>query len=128
MNKKEVCPECKRTLRTKNFIFNRLVKKRICRRCDKKIGTNKFYVPFSKKLDFISKYSITEVEKKKLWGKYVKEGCSYQQAWRKVNYLIYNLREQKKIKAAQRKGEYLDKMKKQEQKQEMKKKFVEGLK
>ncbi len=128
MNKKEVCPECKRTLRTKNFIFNRLVKKRICNRCNKKIGTNIFYVPFKEKADFISQYSISEVEKKKLWSKYVKEGCSYKQAWRKVNYLIYGLRKQKKIKAAQRKGEYLDKMYKQEQKQEMKKKFVEGLK
>ena len=128
VNKKEVCPECKRKLRTKCFVFNKLRKKKICRQCDKRIGNNKFYVPFSKKKDFIGKYSINEEEKKKLWGKYVREGCSYQQAWRKVYYLIGGLRRQRKQKATQRRGNFLDKMKQTKQKQEMKEKFIEGLK
>ncbi len=128
MNPKEVCTECKRTLRTKCFVFNRIRKARICRQCDKRIGSNIFYVPFSKKADFIGRYSISEAEKKRLWSQYVREGCSYKQAWRKINYLVYGLRKQRKIRATQRKGEYLDKMKETKQKQEMKKKFVEGLK
>ena len=128
MNKKEVCPECKRTLRTKCFIFNRVKKIRICNRCDKKIGSNIFYVPFKERRDFIGKYSITQEEKNRLFKKFLREGNGEKEAWKKVNYLVYGLRKQRKIKATQRKGEYLGKMAKEKQKQEMKEKFVKGLK
>ncbi len=128
MNKKEVCPECGRTLRTKNFVFNKLRKKKICKQCDKRIGNNIFYVSFKSKTNFIGKYSISEEEKKRLWSKYVNEGCSYRQAWRKVNYLVGGLRRQRKQKAAQRRGEYVDKMSKEKQRKDMKDKFIGGLK
>ena len=127
MNKKEVCPECKRTLRTKSFIFNILVKKRICQRCHKKIGTNKFYVPFKKKLDYISKYSITEEEKKRLHSKFLSQGLGSQEAWRKVYQHI------KLLKAQKQKSRYSDKQRKRyfaikaKERIEQQKKFLEGM-
>ena len=64
MNKKEICPVCKRKLRSNRFLYNRLKKTRICKQCDKRIGNNKFCVPITKKLDRMGNYSINELEKK----------------------------------------------------------------
>ena len=128
MNKKEVCPECKRILRTRCFVFNRIRKTRICNQCDKRIGSNIFYVPFSKKANFIGKYSITEQEKYNLWRKFVNQGLSFKAAWRKVYQHIKLLKQQKE------KSRYSDKQRKRyfaikaEEKREQQKKFIGGLK
>ncbi len=128
MNKKEVCPECKRTLRTKCFVLNRLRKKRICKQCDKRIGSNIFYVPFKKKMDFISKYSLTEEEKKRLHSKFISQGLGSKEAWRKVYQHVRLLKQQKE------KTRYSDKQRKRyfaikaEQRAKQQKRFVEGLK
>ena len=128
MNKKEVCPECKRTLRTKCFVFNVLVKKRICKRCHKKIGTNKFYVPFKERRDFIGKYSITKEEKNRLFGKFVREGLGEKAAWQKVYSHV------KLLGIERKKSRYTDKQRKRyfaikaKEKVGKQKKFLEGLK
>jgi len=128
VSQKEICPECKRTLRIRCFVFNKLLKKRICRQCHSRIGNNKFYVPFKKKSDRMGKYSITEQEKYRLLKKYVSEGNSYQAAWRKVYEFIKQLRQQKK------KSKYTDKQRKRyfaikaKEKATQQKKFLGGLK
>ena len=128
VNKKEICPECKRTLRTKCFVFNKLKKVRICNQCNKRIGNNKFYVPFKKKIDRIGKFSISEVEKKRLWRKYVQQGHSYQIAWRKVYAFINglkNVRRGVKYSDKQRKRHFAIKAK---EKVAQQKEFLGGLK
>ena len=45
MFEKRVCPKCQRHLRTRCFVFNPVLKEKICRRCDKRIGHNIFYEP-----------------------------------------------------------------------------------
>lgn len=128
MNKKEVCTECKRTLRIKLFVINKRLKKRMCKRCDKKTGSNIFYVPFKERRDFIGKYSITKEEKNRLFEKFVREGNGANAAWAKVNKHIYLLGQQRQ------KAQYSSKQRKKhfaieaEKKAEMKKKFTEGLK
>ncbi len=127
VNKKEICPECKRKLRTKCFVFNRLRKTRMCNQCNRRIGNNKFYVPFKTKSDRMGKYNINELEKKRLWQKYVAQGYSHQMAWRKVYASINGLRGMRKGARIQRKKEYVDKMEVNKQRKQMKKQFVEGL-
>jgi len=128
VNKKEICPECKRKLRTKCFIFNRLRKTKICKQCDKRIGSNIFYVPYKKKADFISNYSFSEQEKYKLYRKFISEGLSGEQAWRKVYAHI------KLLKLQKMKTRYSDKQRKRyfaikaKEKAAQQKQFVEGLK
>jgi len=121
MTKKEVCSICKRILRTKCFVFNKLIKEKICLRCDKKIGNNKFYSPskLKKRNDFINKFNITEQEKKVLLrNKSMKE----------INCLCKNLK-RLKIKSFKRKLEEKRKEKLEKQKEKvLNKKFLEGLK
>lgn len=128
MNKKEECPICKRKLRIRCFLFNKVRKERICRQCDKRIGSNKFYVPFAKKKDYIGNYSLTEQEKFKLYQKFTAEGNDSRTAWKKVYHHVNLLKQQKQ------KSMYSDKQRKRyfaqqaEQRKEYQKKFVEGLK
>ncbi len=128
MNKKEECPECKRKLRTKCFVFNKIKKTRICNQCDKRIGSNIFYVPFKQKRDYIGKYSINKQEKYRLWKKYVSQGYGYKNAWRMVYICIGELGNQRRIKNSLRKRDYLGKISKEKQKKDMKEKFIGGLK
>jgi len=128
VNKKEICLECKRLLRTKGFVYNKLLKKRICKQCDKRIGNNKFYVPFKQKSNRVGNYNISELEKKRLWRKYVTQGYSYQIAWRKVYTFINGLSGVRRSVKRQRGKEMMDKTIKEKQRKEMKEKFVRGLK
>ena len=127
MNKKEVCPECKRKLRTKGFVFNKLTKTRICKQCDKRIGHNKFYVPFKQKSDRMGRYSINELEKKRLLQKYVSQGNNYQMAWRKVYAFMNGLRGVRMGARRQRGKEIIDKTIEETKRKQIQEKFVGGL-
>ena len=64
-NKKK-CPECGRTLRTKNFVLNKL-KGLVCKQCDKRIGNNKWFNPKKdRRNEKIGKFNMTTEEKKAL--------------------------------------------------------------
>jgi hypothetical protein len=77
-NTKKKCPECGRTLRVKNFVVNKLKGILVCKRCDKKIGNNKWFVPKGQRRnDKIGRFNMTTEEKKVL----VKSGKS----WKQVN-------------------------------------------
>ncbi len=119
-NPKRVCPNCNILKRTKCFHHNRVLKKDVCTTCNKKIGNNIFYVPFEKRGDYIGKYSITELEKKRLFIKY--------RSWDKVNEHIELLKKQKsKTKYSEKERKRYFAMKAEQQKQQQKK-FLEGLK
>ncbi|HDK42158.1 MAG TPA: hypothetical protein ENG87_02160 [Candidatus Pacearchaeota archaeon] len=127
-NKKEVCPICNRKLRIKCFVFNPLEKKKICTQCDKRIGHNKFYVPFKKKGDYIGKYNLNDLEKKRLTKKYEMLGYGHENALRIVSNRIIGLSKvrtkQWKLKKGIKIKENMDKRKQRE----LNKKFIEGLK
>lgn len=116
MNIKKECPNCKRKLRTRCFVFNRVVKEEICRTCDKKIGSNPFY---TKKKETIGKYNMTATEKKVLANK---------KGWKAVNSECLGLQ---KIKKRESKRKRLSRRRfkiKESENKELNKKFVEGLK
>lgn len=53
---------CHRKLRTRCFVYNKLKKKLMCHQCDKRIGSNKFYITKNKQ-ERIGKYTMTDTEK-----------------------------------------------------------------
>src|SRR6056297_2846120 len=114
---KKRCPNCQRMLRTKNFIYNRVAKEDICRTCNKKIGTNIFYSQEEKGNKYISKYSITEDEKKVL---------AANNGWERKNKTRAGLKTMNKVKKKNKKKEKELKMQSKEQKKLNRKKFLEG--
>ena len=113
---KEVCPECGRLLRLKWFTYNPILEKRVCKRCDKRIGHNQFYEPKikgSKRKKRPLNYSITRDESQVLYNK---KGNNKQ-----VNFLKHY------INKFYQKKRYEEKIKKIKDK-ERQKKFIEGLK
>lgn len=117
---KKVCPNCKKVKRTNCFVYNRVQKREICKMCNKKIGNNIFYVPFAKQKDYISRYNITEEEKKRLLKKY----GNWKDVWNHIKMLKNQKRETKdQVKSRKR---YFAMRKKE--KAEQQKKFLEGLK
>ncbi len=127
MNKKEVCPICHRKLILKHFVYNKLIKKRICERCDKRIGHNKWYISKEKE-DHIGKYSLSDLEKKRLWEKYVHQGYSYHMAWRMVYNRINGLRRVREKQRKLKRGLMIKQNENRRKEEGLKKKLVEGLK
>jgi len=124
-NKRYVCPDCKKK-------FSKLQKCRDgikrCQHCKNKIPTNKFYIPKEKRNQFIGNFYITDKEKELLHKHFMLQGCDSIQAWNRVNKHIRILRaikrRRRKLKTIKRNRE----MKKKQEIQEQKKKFLEGLK
>jgi hypothetical protein len=120
-NNKKKCPKCGRILRKKNFIFNQLEKIEVCNRCNKKIGTNKWFIPKEiRNEERITRYGMSYQEKKFL----NKNGHS----WKELNGVCKYMRG---IKSKKNK-EYWNKIKmnkeKNKQETENKHKLIEGLK
>jgi hypothetical protein len=97
-----------------------------CGLCRKNRVTNPFYI--SKEQRNISKYNLSDAERKVQHDQLMNTGMTSQAAWLRVNRTAKYLQNAKKIKN----WEFYNKMKqvKQEQKgkEEQKKAFVEGLK
>ena len=121
MNKKERCPICGRILRTKCFIYNSLEKKEICNRCNKKIGTNKFYSIGKlqhRKSNIISNYNITDDEIKVLSKK---KGFN-------INRDRSILRKIKREKIEEKREIKKKLLEREEQKKKLNEKFLKNLK
>lgn len=121
MNKKKVCPKCKKTKRTRCFIKNKVTGEEMCKMCDKKIGSNKFYIPKEnrRKYNTINNFSITEDEKKVLAKK---------KGWDKVKEECYILKMIKKKVDKEKRNNARDNKIKEEYTKEKNKRFLEGLK
>lgn len=111
---KEVCSECGRLLRKKRFRINPLLKKKICIRCDKRIGHNKFYAPEIKTIKKFYPYGIKKDEEEVILDKKFNQG---KDARKELNFL------KTYVKRFYNKRKYEEKNKK-----DINKKFVEGLK
>ena len=115
---KKRCPNCQRMLRTKNFIYNRVAKEDICRTCNKKIGTNIFYSQEEKGNKYISKYSITEDEKKVL---------AANNGWERTNKTKAGLKTMSKVARKKKKQDKEDREKEKEKIKKNKEELLKGL-
>jgi hypothetical protein len=125
---KKICPICKESKRLKCFIFNKIKNKEICKKCNRHIGSNIFYVPFDKrKKAFVGKYSISTEERRRLYSQFIQSGLSPSEAGRRIAYTINGLRmnlfRKKGLKTIKRNRE----LRKKQKQIEDKKKFIEGL-
>lgn len=123
MKPKETCPECGRYLRTRNFRINRKNGKRMCKRCIRSVGENKFYIPplerTAKRITKLSNHEISFDESKRIYKKLRKQGLSHQQAIRRIKlerYFVKKIQRQNTMKY------------KKEQSNKLMKNFLEGLK
>jgi|SRR3972149_5427513 len=127
-NPKKECPRCKRPLRVKNFVYNRMLKEKVCGRCDNQVGNNLFYVPRERRRQFIGRFSMSDAEKDELHRELVRQGMDSVKAWNRVHYtermMRLSYRRMKGLQAIQRNRE----IKQQQEAQEQKKAFVRGLK
>ena len=129
MSKKEKCPECNRILRLRSFIFNKKVGKKICHRCDKRIGTNKYYTSLREQpKGKIGKFSLSDEEKNRLWRKYLSKGYNSSGAWRMVYNNLSELRKVRAYSKQNRRKEIIKKNYEESKKREINKKFIKGLK
>jgi len=119
MKRKEKCEECGRTLRFSSLVRNKLTNKLVCRRCDNKLGSNKFYSPIkSRENRRINNFNITDLEKKVLlMGKGKKD----------VDYLCKQLKKISKQRRSKRKEINSNNEIKKKEQIEKQKKFIEGL-
>lgn len=106
MKTKKRCSKCDKIYNSRCFIFNKLVGEKICNKCNKKIGTNKFYSGELKQKSnkFISKYNMTDTEKEVLVNKLMREGHSKDEAFKKINShskTLRSMREKSKEKRIQ---------------------------
>lgn len=81
MNKIE-CPKCERLLRARCFVKNPLINNLLCKRCDRKIGHNKFYEEQPK----LNKrfWSRKETNKQILYNNFKNMGLSHEEASKRV--------------------------------------------
>jgi len=125
---KTICSKCGRLIKTNGMlhIVENGEKKNYCGICRKTRITNPFYV--SKEQRNISKYNLSDAERRVQHDSLMNTGMTSQAAWLRVNSTAKYLQNAKKRKN----WEFYNKMKqvKQEKKstEEKKKAFVEGLK
>jgi DNA-directed RNA polymerase subunit RPC12/RpoP len=120
VNKRYECFDCKKKY---SHIEKCKDGQQRCKRCKKKLPTNKFYNPnWRKENQFIGKFSINGIEKKMLITKYIKKGCSYEQAKNNVNFDINKLKKLKNKKYIEQK----EQEKQEQNNKELNKKLAEG--
>jgi len=128
MNKKMICPICKRKLRVRSFVWNPLVKEKVCKQCDRRIGHNKFYINPIDKKDYIGKYTINSLEKKRLFQKYRRMGNTVKNSWRLVRRRINQLKGVKRASHYYKRKQELKEDKIKQKERELNLKLIEGLK
>src|SRR5690606_18680647 len=64
MKEKKECPKCHRKLRTRCFVINKVTGESICKTCDKRVGSNKWYITIPNKFrrNKVGKYSLGNEE------------------------------------------------------------------
>ena len=123
-NKRYACEDCKNKY---THIEKCKDGKQRCKRCKKKLVTNKFYNPNWKNKIFIGNYNMNDVERKLLIKKYLGKGLDYGQAVRKVNYDIKCMQSNRCRKHFEEKQSEQNLNIKKESNKEMKNKLLEGL-
>ncbi len=83
MRKKGVCPECGRKINTCNFVLNKLRGLKLCKMCNNRVGSNKFYTPIEKgsptiEKNYGTKHYIDKTEEKVLKSKFAREGMKWE--------------------------------------------------
>jgi len=123
MSIKKECPKCGKTFRSRFFVYNRLLKKVVCKRCDNKAGNNIFFIPKDERKKYfkgrVSKYNFTSEEIQVL----IKSG----RTWKDINSAkkyLRNSRYRERKKVWEEKRKIKDKLKRNTQR---KKEFLEGL-
>lgn len=121
LSKKKECPKCHRILRIKNFVINKLTREVVCRRCNNRIGNNKWFVPKNKRIETkIGKFNMTQEEKIAL----AKSGHS----WKEINGTCKYMRGAKIRKNKEYwKKKKEEKLNESQQKEQMKN-LIQGLK
>lgn len=126
-NPKYECPDCKRMLR-------RLQKgpdgKKRCRTCNKKVVTNKFYIPPEKikeRYESITNFNLTQSERQQLYRQFIQQGNTPEQASRKVKQHVGMLRAMRSRKRAAETRRMNTKIKQRQQSEELNKNFKESL-
>jgi len=120
MNKKKRCPRCKRMLRTRCFTYNEIYKEELCTMCHKKIGTNKFYSPLKHKENKrVTNFNMTDDERKVIAKK---------KGWKRVTQDLGILNSIKRRLKERRKQNKINKEFEKKKKEELNRKFIEGLK
>lgn len=129
MCKKIECPICKEKKRLKCFIFNSVKNEKICRKCNRKIGNNIFYIPYKeRKKNFIGRFNISNEERRRLYSNFIRQGLTPEQASRRIAYTIKCLRGNKYRKKGLETIKRNRELKAKQEREQMKKKFIGGLK
>lgn len=123
MTKKELCKGgCGRVLRSSSFVLNKIMREKICKRCNNKIGNNKWYDSKHEERRSnrrISRFSITSDEKKVL---------AKDKGWDRVNKTQAGLKTISKMINKKNIEEKLKTKLQKEKEIRKNKKFLEGLK
>lgn len=121
------CPLCKKLKNKRCFIFNKVKGTSICRMCNRSVGSNKFFIPINeRKKDFVGKFSMSNEERKRLYGDLIRQGLSPDQAGRRINYLVRGLRRNFYRKKGLEKIKKMREEKIKQENKELNKKFVES--
>lgn len=119
MKRKRVCEGCKRKIRTCSLTKNKINDKLLCKRCNNKLGSNKFYSPLmSRENKRINNFNITDLEKEVLIRK---------KSMRHINSLCVQLRKIRKASKQRKVESKIAEENKKKEQIEMQKKFLEGL-
>ena len=117
------CPDCHKHYRRLEQCKDG---KSRCKHCKRKMVTNIFYTS-DKNRYYISKYSVNKQEYNMLLGKYIKQGCSYQAAKKKVEYDLSCLKSNKVKKFMENKITKQNLNMENKKKEELNKDFLRGL-
>ena len=119
MPQKKQCEKCKKLYRQRCLRRNKINNQLWCRHCFNKYGEHKLYPNgiVTRENQFVSKYGISEEERKHLFSNLIRQGLSPHQANRRILFNIKMLRILKKKK----------KWDIQKSKPETNRKFLEGL-
>ena len=126
------CPVCKKSFTHLDRCqdkdeLGRFIRR--CKHCKKAQITNKFYIPFTERRENqVGKWSLDSREKGLLFKQLTSQGLTSDQAWRRINYIQYTMRMNKKRSWGLKRIEENRKIKAVQDTIENKKKFLEGLK
>lgn len=117
MNEKKRCEGCQRNLNKSKLSQNRVTGQMLCLRCNNKIGQNKFYKPINYHNKRISNFSINSDETQYLISKGIN-----------AKKLREGLSNMKKVSIEKRNKTLIEATQVIKTKDNLNKKFVEGLK
>lgn len=115
---KKECEKCGRKVRPRCLHIHKPRGERRCGRCIKKYGQNKFYIPKEERRK--GKFELTMDERQALFRVLISKGLNEEQAKFRINNRQRYLRGFKR-------NSIMNKIKEKESRENLKKKFLEGL-